>query len=302
MAMRVATFANNDRMLSSAMRTQSQMAELQMQQATGVKSTDYGGLGGEARKLISLETSLQQSRSYQAAAAEAAARVEVLYSAMGTVTDLLTDFRSQLTAMTGVDGATTGGESLVSAARAYLDELAAVLNTQYEGRSIFAGSRTTSPAVDLSGFVSDPDIASTAYYRGDGAVAAVQVSSEQNVVYGVTADAPAFEQAIRAFSLIANGGSPVDSADLEKAASLIVSALDAAAATQSQLSISASVLDRAQTNQSDYQSFIAAEISGRRDVDATAVAVRLTGYETQLQASYSALAKIQSLNLLDYLR
>ncbi|AKR57255.1 hypothetical protein XM25_15990 [Devosia sp. H5989] len=302
MAMRVATFANNDRMLASAMRTQSRMAELQLQQASGLKSTDYGGLGGDARKLISLETSLEQSKAYQSAAGESAARVEVLYSAMTTVTDLLTDFRSQLTAMTGVDGATTGGESLVSAAQAYLQELTAVLNTQYEGRYVFAGSRTTSPAIDLGGFVSDPGTPSTDYYQGDALIASVQVSSEQTVAYGVTADAPAFEQAIRAFSLIANGGTPVASADLEHASGLIVSALDASAATQSQLSIAASVLDRAQSNQADYQAFITTEISSKRDADATAVAVKLTGYETQLQASYSALAKIQSLNLLDYLR
>jgi len=302
MAMRVATFANNDRMLSSAMRTQARMADLQLQQASGLKSTDYGGLGASSRKLVSLEVSLQQSQAYASAASEAAARVEVLYSSMSTVTDLLTDFRSQLTAMTGVDGSTTSGASLVEAAKAFLEELAAVLNTQYEGRYIFAGSRTTSPPVDLAGYTSDPDTPSTSYYRGDSTVASVQVSSEQTVSYGVTADNAAFEQAFRAFSLIANGGVPVDSADLEKASNLIVSALDDAAATQSRLSISASVLDRAQSNQSDYQAFITTEISSIRDVDATAVAVTLTSYETQLQASYSALAKIQSLNLLDYLR
>ena len=302
MAMRVATFANNNAMLTSAMRVQVKMADLQLQQASGVKSTDYGGLGSSSRKLISLEVSLQQSQAYSSAASEAAGRVEVLYSAMSTVTDLLSDFRSQLAAMTGVDGATTSGASLVDAAQAYMKELAGALNTQYEGRYVFAGSRTTSPPVDLSGYASDADTPSTSYYQGDSIVSSVQVSAEQTVAYGVTADNPAFEKAFRALALIANGGTPVDQANLQAASTLIVSALDEAAAVQSRLSISASVLDRAKSNQSDYQSFLATEMSSVRDVDATSVAVTLTSYETQLQASYAALAKIQSLNLLDYLR
>jgi flagellar hook-associated protein 3 FlgL len=66
--------------------------------------------------------------------------------------------------------------------------------------------------------------------------------------------------------------------------------------------IAASSVERAITAQQDLQSFLEANISGIRDVDVTAIAVELTAYETQLQASYAALASIQSLNLLDYLR
>ena len=36
--------------------------------------------------------------------------------------------------------------------------------------------------------------------------------------------------------------------------------------------------------------------------DVTELAARLSSYETQLQASYAALAKIQALSLGDYLR
>ena len=38
-----------------------------------------------------------------------------------------------------------------------------------------------------------------------------------------------------------------------------------------------------------------------RDVDVVAISSQLTTYETQLQASYAALAKVQSLSLVDYL-
>ena len=45
MMMRVATFAISDQMIAAAQRTQSVMANDQLEQASGVTSTDYGGLG-----------------------------------------------------------------------------------------------------------------------------------------------------------------------------------------------------------------------------------------------------------------
>ena len=78
MAMRVATFAMNERMLSASLRTQAKMAQMQIQQATGQVSTDYGGLGAIAGKVLDLEISTARSKLYGSAATEANARVQVM--------------------------------------------------------------------------------------------------------------------------------------------------------------------------------------------------------------------------------
>jgi flagellar hook-associated protein 3 FlgL len=303
MAMRVATFAMNDRMLAASMRTQARMAEMQLQEATGTVSTDYGGLGSSARKLISLEVSLERSKSYVAAATEAGSRIEVMYSTMSTITDLLSDFRAQITALKSTDASATSNGVLSSTAQTYMEELATLLNTQYEGRYLFGGSITTSRPVDLTSFIAaDATTASTDYYQGDSAIAAVQVSSERSISYGITADNSAFEQALRALSVIASANGTFDTATLDAASNLIVSALEGATALQSNLSINAATLERAQTAQEDYQAFVTSSISNVRDVDVTTLAVKLASYESQLQASYSALAKLQALSISDYFR
>jgi len=73
-------------------------------------------------------------------------------------------------------------------------------------------------------------------------------------------------------------------------------------ALQSKLSINAGTLERAAERQADYQTVLEGTISELRDADITQIAVRIATYETQLQASYSAIAKLQSLSLVDYLR
>ncbi len=291
MVMRVATFANNTRMLNAALLTQARMADLQMQEASGVVSTDYGGLGAATRTVLDLEASLKASQAYGEATEEAASRVEVLSSTLSTITDMMS-----------ADSNATSSAALSTAAEGYMDELASLLNTSFEGRYLFGGDRTTTAPVDLDSYVADADTASTAYYQGDGAIATVKISRDQSVAYGVTAGNSAFEQAFRALGMIASASDATDTDLLQSSYDLMVSALDATIAVQSKVSIDAGTLERATSRQSDYQSFLSAAVTDLKGADVTQIAVTLSSYETQLSASYSALAKVQSLNLLDYLR
>ena len=302
MVMRVATFATGTRMLNASLLTQARMADLQLQEASGVISTDYGGLGSSTRTVLDLEASLKASKGYGDATEEASGRVEVLYSTLSTITDMMSEFRSQLTSMMSADSNATSGAELSTAASGYMDELASLLNTSYEGRYLFGGDRTTTAPVDLDAYVPDADTVSTDYYQGDGAVATVKISRDQSVAYGVTAGNSAFEQAFRALGIIANATDATDTDLLQSSYDLMLSALDATIAVQSKVSINAGTLERATSRQSDYESFLSSAITDLKGADVTQIAVTLSSYETQLSASYSALAKVQSLNLLDYLR
>ncbi|WP_423066918.1 flagellin [Devosia sp. CN2-171] len=300
MAMRVATFASHERMLKVAMTTQARMAELQLQQASGSISTDYSGLGASSKQLFDLEASRKVSQSYSDAASEAVNRIEVMYSTLSSITDVLTDFRAQLTTAMSTDGGETGLASLATTAEGYFEELASLLNTTYEGRYLFSGEATQTAPVDLTGYLADADTASTSYYAGSIDVAAVKISRNQTISYGVTADNTAFEQAFRALSIIADGPA-LDSETLEQSYALVVSALDAAIEVQSGLSVKSATLERAVERAADQDSMYEAMISQLRDADVTEITVKLTSYETQLEASYAAIAKLQGLSLVDYL-
>ena len=194
MGMRVATFATSDRMLNASLATQARLANLQMQQASGSLSTDYGGLGSSSKPLLDLEASLKTSQAYADAAESADGRVEAMHSALSSVTDLLTDFRAQLTSLMSSDSSSVSRAALTSAAEGYMAELASLLNTSYEGRYLFGGNSTLDLPVDLSGFTADASTQSTSYYLGDDAVTSVKISRDQTVSYGVTANDSAFEQ------------------------------------------------------------------------------------------------------------
>ena len=68
------------------------------------------------------------------------------------------------------------------------------------------------------------------------------------------------------------------------------------------LSTAASQVETASTNQSDYQNFAKPPTTAPASVDAPAMMAQLSTYQAQLTVSYSAISKIQGMNLASYLR
>lgn len=298
---RVATFAMNRQMLGATMQTQARMANMQLQEASGLVSTDYGGLGSDARKLIDLEVTATRSARYEAAAKSASSDVDAIYAVMQSVVDLLGSLRTQVVAAQGASAADTSLTSLATSAKSSMEELASLLNTKLGDRYLFAGDNTQAQPVDVDTLLAATDPAGGSYYAGSATALSAKVSDLQVVSYGATANDAAFSAAFSAMSKLANA-TTMSSEELTAAYEQLVGAIDGVADIQGSISVSAIVLDRASAHQQDLNAFYSEQIVSLRDVDITEIAARLTAYETQLQASYSAIAKLQSLSLADYLR
>jgi len=302
MVMRIATFALSDQMVAGALRTQATMANLQVQESSGLKSETLGGYGADARHIINLQVSVTRAQSYIDAATLTDSKVQVMYSAVGSMTNIITQLRTQLSAAT--TGSSTETASVINSAKQMLLQMGSILNTQYDGQHVFGGARSSTEPVDLSAFSSgtgSTTTADTSYYRGDGEISSVRVSDDEAVSYGVTADNPAFEQIMRVLKFVANSSSLPSSA-ITQALDLADNALSATTTVQTRLSSAASQIESASARQSDYMSFAQTLASDLTGVDVAAVTAQLATYQAQLSASYSAIAKIQGLNLASYLR
>jgi len=292
----------SEQMVAGALRTQATMANLQVQESSGLKSETFAGYGSDTQHVVNLQVSVARAQSHIDAATLADSKVQVMYSAVGSMTDIITQLRTQLSAAT--TGGSTETTSAISSAQQLLTQMGSLLNTQYDGQYVFSGARVGTAPVDLTSFASgtgSTTTADTSYYKGDGEIAAVRVADDQTVSYGVTADNPAFEQVMRTLKFVANSSS-LSSSDITKALDLASNALSATTAVQAKLSSAASQIESASAHQSDYKSFAQTLSSDLTGVDVAAVTAQLSTYQTQLTASYSAIAKIQGLNLASYLK
>jgi len=289
-------------MISSALRVQAAMANEQVQESSGLQSEDFGGYGSGAGRVINLQVSVTRAQSYIDASTLADNKVQAMYSAVGSVTDIITQLRTQLSAATV--GSSTATASVINYSQQALSQMQGLLNTQYDGEYVFSGARTDTAPADLSSFATGTGsltTADTSYYEGDSEIASVRVSDSQSVSYGVTADNPAFEQVMRLLKFVGNS-TTLSSSDITQALDLANSALDATSTVQAKLSTDAAQIETASSNQSDYQSFAKTLSTDLTSVDVAAVTAQLSTYQAQLTASYSAISKIQSLNLASYLR
>jgi flagellar hook-associated protein 3 FlgL len=301
MTMRVATFALADQMISGALRTQATMANMQIQESSGLKSGYIAGYGADTQHVVNLQVSVSRAQSYMDAATLADSKVQVMYSAVGQISDVVSQFRTALSAAS--TGSSTEIGSAISASQQLLQQMGGILNTQYDGQYLFGGAQTSTAPVDLSSFASGTGsltTADTSYYRGDNELASVRVSDGQTVTYGVAADNSAFEQLMRALKYVANS-STLSSSDITSVLSMVDNTVDTVATVQAKLSNSAAQIEAASSLQADFKSYAESLGTNLTSVDVAAVTAQLSTYQAQLTASYSAMAKIQGLNLSSYL-
>jgi flagellar hook-associated protein 3 FlgL len=109
------------------------------------------------------------------------------------------------------------------------------------------------------------------------------------------------QQIMRVLKFVANSSS-LSSSDITRALDLADNTLSATTTVQTRLSSAASQIESASARQSDYMSFAQTLASDLTGVDVAAVTAQLATYQAQLSSSYSAIAKIQGLNLASYLR
>lgn len=301
MSMRVATFGMSGSLVRAALAVQAEESAVTLQQASGLKSSDWSGYGTSAGRIVDLQTSLDRAAAHADAANEADTRVEQLYSAVGSIIDVVSDFKATLTSFSAT--LTESGETtMASEAGSVLETVAALLNSRFEGNYLFSGGANSTAAVGLDAVVgqASPSSAGTSWYQGGDARASTRVGDDRTVTWGATADEAGFEKAIRALAMIAAGN--VEDADVEEALGLLSDAIDGMTTTQTRLSQSAASLESAAAEQEDYQTFVTSLLTDTTSVDVAEVSVRLSTLQTQLEAAYSAIGTVQNLSLADYLR
>nr|WP_321448552.1 flagellin [uncultured Cohaesibacter sp.] len=298
MAMRVATFQTTSALMQKTMTTQARLAEVQAQQANGLKSSDYGGLGSSAGRVVDLSISVSRAEANISAANTVVSRNDMASSILQDITDVLTNARSAVSATRSDDEL----ESLQNNAAEYLEDLKTMLNTQYQGRYLFSGSTTDTAPVDFTAYAAtDLTTVNSDYYQGDGYTQTIRLENGQQMDYGITATVSGFEEALRALSYVANGNLS-DTSELQDVDALLVSAQDSVIAATSKAGNTSSRLQSYIENEEDFIAEAENLAAGETSIDAAAATVLATSYETQLEASYSALSKILNLNLSDYLR
>lgn len=304
MTTRVANLAQYQRNITYILDTESRLNTAQIQLSSGQKSTTYSGIASDVRRLVNVQDSYVQSKQYTSSNNLVDQRLQITESSVSQIFDVLTSYKTLL--VNGLNASNSADLAMPTQAQSMLNEVASLLNVQDDGRYLFSGSRTDTPPVDQSGLPVAYTIPSASgdaigYYKGDNTQLSVQADVNFTVNYGINANEPGFEEAIRALHEVIIG-TPNDKTTMEDALGIVTQALNDVSDIRTKIGAARSALQNVNSRLDQYQLYSEKTISDLQNVDITETITRMNQDQTAIQASFMTLSRLSQLTLTNFLK
>jgi flagellar hook-associated protein 3 FlgL len=317
MVARIGTFTNQRLILDATLRTQANLADTQLQIATGKKTQSFSGLDEDVTRLANLKNDLAKSEQFVSNIDAVTKRLKLMEFGLEQIDGAARDMRSLIRDSLNGDAADTN--NLQALAQQYLDQITEIMNLRDDSRYLFAGGKTDTKPVDLSNGVYTPPApppfdttVDTGYYEGDTTISEVRIDDSVVVQYGITADQSAFEKIIRALDNVAQTtfGTPITAAQktmLNDAVTTLTEAVEDNGTNKtigeltSDVVLDMRLLDSQKSSHQEFINFASENISDIENVDAAEAITFLNFQQVQLQSSYELISRIGSLSLANFL-
>jgi flagellar hook-associated protein 3 FlgL len=141
------TFGNGtlSQVVSDAANVRRQLDVLTRQAGDGLISDTYSGLGAEAAVSLSLGSSLDQVKTWQANTQAAAGQMQTAQSALSQINDIASHFFAETAALNGVNA--TAIDATAASARDALTQMAGLLNSKFGDTYVFSGTDSAAPPI-----------------------------------------------------------------------------------------------------------------------------------------------------------
>lgn len=188
MVSRVATYTNHTLLSDLAIRNAAKVTDLQNQASSGYKSRDYAGIADSTQRLLNLEGEYTRTEQYLRNTTQAKLRLQSMETAVDSMLTIATQMKTLLIQASSAQQA--DDVNIMDEADQALQQIANLLNTNLDGRFLFAGGRSEEPAVDLEkigapdNYMSDLDVTLT----GGTTLAALGVTTGQLQIVSTDVD------------------------------------------------------------------------------------------------------------------
>lgn len=305
--MRVTDFAQQNFIFAQIQALQSRAAEQNIAITSGKVTQRYSGISSESRRLVSIEATHVRITRFVSNNELVDQRLQTMESSVSQLVDIASSFRTELVGALNSNNATVSG--IDTKAADLLQQAAGILNIDFDGRYLFAGSKTNTTPVDLTatGFVVPPSTypssADTNYYLGDNTTLAAQAGPDLSLSYGIRADESAFEKLIRSLNLVSTAvvAPNPDTARLNEGLRLAEEAVTELAQVVSRIGVTRSAIDTANKGHQETLLYAEESIGEIANTDLAKAITILTGDRASLEASFATLAQMRSISLINFL-
>ncbi len=222
-------------------------------------------------------------------------RLSASQTMLNDISNVLT--RAQTIAVQQASAQTGSGEQLTAAVevRHLLDQVANSANQTWMGEALFAGTDTGAIA-----FVQD---ATGAYqYQGSNQDRTVAVNTNQSITTNVRGDEPAFSNTFNALQSFITALETGDRQGISDAIGNITSATNEIVDLTSRVGGQINAIQNYKTSYDDMKFAIDKRLNEHESADVAKLVVDMQTADIALQASYTQIANLKNMSLINYLR
>ena len=310
MVSRVTNLSSNRLINSLILKSQDRINEQQIKLTTQQKSQDYLGIGDDASRLLTVESSLRRIDQFVKDNAFIDMRMETMLNSMDAVGDILTEVRTLVRDV--LEDGTLDGIDKNDFTEIKMDQLESFLNVKMNGRFLFSGTKTDTPPVNAGDLGDAPTfdadgVTTTAepsfFYQGDDNQVKARIDEGVTLEYGVKANDEGFEKLIRAMRLVKS----TDLSDanvlgkFQHALNLLNESADNIAAVELNTGVKFQQLASTTQSLKDTKSILDGVVDEIERADTFEAVSILNQVQTQLEASYATAVRVSSLSLTKFL-
>lgn len=300
---RMSTYSTHQITRDNAGNVQNELLKLQKQISSGFKSDNFKGLFGDAEAFISLENKIKRTDEFAKNNQILSARMQTMNTAMSQVIDVATTLKSVMLLRRNQ----SIGNSLGFAGQlqSTWQTLTGQLNISLEGRYLFGGIRTDTPPVDPNTFpvLQGEDYTPEAgYYRGATQSSTMRIQEDYDLEQTVRADNPAFQKIFSALAIAKKGNDTNDDALLTQAYDMLAEGLEELNDVQTTIGTTVGQMEQVSDRQSQLKLYWQGVKESLINTDLVSASTQVAVNQGILQASFQSFARINSLQLSDFLR
>lgn len=304
---RISTLSQQNRSIGFVTQTQSRIADLQNQVASGQKSLDYRGIARNSDRLITMEASVVRVSQYVEDNALVERRLGTMETSVAQIFELMSEYKSVLINALNVDNA--NDLDLNNRATQMLAQVQALLNAEEDGRYLFAGTRTDTPPVNTSAMpasytipTSDADVTNDDYFVGNTNKFTLRADDNFNIQYNIDASEQGFQRTVRALDVLVKAPLTNDRPTLEHALGLVSNALNDLADIRTRVGTTRKTITEVNARHDDFTLFTEQNINDIQNVDIAEAVTRMQGAQVTLEASFLTISRLSQITLLNFLR